>query len=49
LEEYREFMEGWKSWTRKHDVHFVSLRSDEPVETALAEYLARRASGGGGV
>jgi|688.fasta_scaffold40233_4 uncharacterized protein (DUF58 family) len=48
LEEYREFMDGWKRWTRKHDVHFVSLRSDEPVETALAEYLARRASGGGG-
>jgi len=46
LEEYRDFMDGWKSWTRKHDVHFVSLRSDESVETALSEYLALRAGGG---
>lgn len=45
LEEYREFMEGWKSWTRKHDVHFLSIRSDESVETALSEYLTRRAGG----
>lgn len=46
LEEYREFMDGWKNWARKHDVHYVTLRSDEPVENALAEYLARRAGGG---
>jgi len=46
LEEYREFMEGWKAWARKHDVHFLSIRSDESAETALSEYLARRADGG---
>ncbi|MBM4143732.1 MAG: DUF58 domain-containing protein [Lentisphaerae bacterium] len=42
LEEYRQFMEEWKTWTRKHDVHFVTMRSDEPVETALSKYLALR-------
>ena len=47
LEEYREFMQGWKTWARKHDVHLISLRSDEPVETALSEYLALRAEGRG--
>lgn len=47
LEEYREFMKDWKTWARKHDVHFVTLRSDEPVETALSEYLALRAGGRG--
>jgi uncharacterized protein (DUF58 family) len=46
LDEYREFMQEWKTWTRKHDVHFVTLRSDEPVEAALSEYLALRAGGG---
>lgn len=48
LEEYKEFMDGWKAWTRKHDVHFVSMRSDEPVETALSVYLNLRAGGGRG-
>jgi uncharacterized protein (DUF58 family) len=47
LEEYREFMAGWKTWARKHDVHFVTLSSNEPVETALSEYLALRAGGRG--
>ena len=48
LEEYRLFMEEWRTWTRKHDVHFCSLRSDESVETALSKYLAVRAGGGRG-
>lgn len=48
LEEYRDFMDGWQTWTRKHDVHFVSMRSDDPVETALSEYLALRAGGRSG-
>ncbi len=48
LEEYREFMDGWKTWARKHDVHFITLRSDESVETALSEYLMLRAGRGGG-
>jgi hypothetical protein len=47
IEEYRDFMAGWKTWARKHDVHFVTLRSNEPVETALSEYLALRAGGRG--
>lgn len=47
-EEYREFMQDWKNWTRKHDVHFMTLRSDEPVENALSMYLAMRAGGGRG-
>jgi len=47
LEEYRDFMQGWKTWARKHDVHFITLGSDEPVETALSEYLAFRAGGRG--
>jgi hypothetical protein len=43
LEEYRDFMEEWRTWTRKHDVHFMTLRSDERVETALSKYLSLRA------
>ena len=45
LEEYREFMDDWKNWTRKHDVHFVTLSSDESVETAILEYMAFRTEG----
>jgi hypothetical protein len=41
-------MQDWKNWTRKHDVHFMTLRSDEPVENALSMYLAMRAGGGRG-
>jgi len=48
LEEYREFMDGWKKWARKHDVHFITFRSDEPVESALSGYLALRTEGGRG-
>jgi hypothetical protein len=49
LEEYREFMDGWKTWARKHDVHFVTLGSNEPVEAALSAYLALRTEGGRGL
>jgi len=48
LEEYRSFTEEWRSWARKYDVHLVSLRSDDPADTALAEYLALRAEGRAG-
>jgi len=48
LEEYKEFMQEWRDWARKYDVHLVSLRSDESVEKALLEYLALRAEGRAG-
>ncbi|MBM4149378.1 MAG: DUF58 domain-containing protein [Lentisphaerae bacterium] len=48
LEEYRAFMEEWRSWARKYDVHLISLRSVDPVEKALGEYLALRAEGRAG-
>ena len=48
LEEYRLFMEEWRTWTRKHDVHFCRLRSDESGETALSKYLGLRVGGGRG-
>ncbi len=49
LEEYRDFMAEWKQWARKQDIHFVTLRSDVPIETALATYLHLRAGQGGTV
>jgi 2-phosphoglycerate kinase len=49
LEEYREFTEEWKNWARKHDVHLISLGSDQSVETILSKYLTVRASGGHGL
>lgn len=48
LEEYREFTEEWRSWARKCDVHLISLRSDDPADKALGEYLALRAEGRAG-
>jgi len=51
LEEFKAFMDGWREWTRRHDVHYVTLRTDESVENALATYFAVRAgrgAGGGG-
>ena len=49
LEEYREFMDGWRTWARQHDVHIITLGSHEPVEAALSGYLALRAEGGRGL
>ena len=48
LEEFQLFMDGWHKWTKRHDVHFLSLRSDESIEGALATYMALRAGRGMG-
>jgi uncharacterized protein (DUF58 family) len=48
LEEYRDVMEEWRAWARKYDVHLVSLRSADPADKALGEYLALRAEGRAG-
>ncbi len=45
-DEYALFTEEWRAWTRKHDVHLVSMRSDESVDTALSEYLLLRSERG---
>ena len=42
LEEYRALIEEWRNWARKQDVHFVTFRSDESVQTMAAEYLSYR-------
>ena len=42
LEEYQALIGEWKSWARKQDVHFITFRSDESVQTMLAEYLFYR-------
>ena len=39
LEEYQALIEEWKNWATKQNIHFISVRSDEPVETMLSEYL----------
>ncbi len=41
-EEYQAWMAEWRRWAARYDLHFVSLRSDEHVETALSEYMAFR-------
>jgi uncharacterized protein (DUF58 family) len=42
LEEYRALIEEWRNWARKQNVHFVTFRSDESVQTMVAEYLSYR-------
>jgi uncharacterized protein (DUF58 family) len=42
LEEYQALMEEWRTWTRKYDIHLVSMRAEEHVETVLSNYLAQR-------
>jgi uncharacterized protein (DUF58 family) len=39
LEEYQMLLEEWRAWAKKYDVHFVSARTTESVETMLSEYL----------
>jgi uncharacterized protein (DUF58 family) len=43
LEEYQALIDAWKTWARKQNVHFITMRSDDPLETMLAEYLIYRA------
>jgi len=47
-EEYQAVMDEWRAWARKFDVHFVSIRTDQHVETVLSEYLAVRSGVQGG-
>ncbi len=42
-EEYEALMEEWRTWSKKFNVHFVSLRTDEALEAVLSRYLAFRA------
>ncbi len=41
-EEYEKLVENWRSWAKKHGAHFVTFRTDEPVETAVSEYIRFR-------
>ena len=41
-EEYQALLRDWQAWARKYGAHFVSLRTEQSVETALSEYLAFR-------
>jgi len=41
-DEYRQIVDEWRRWAKKQHSHFVTLRTDEHVETALSEYLAFR-------
>ncbi|MFO7872005.1 MAG: DUF58 domain-containing protein [Kiritimatiellia bacterium] len=42
LEEYRALLNEWKTWAAKQNIHFVTFRTDERVETMLSEYLLYR-------
>lgn len=41
-EEYQAVLADWKSWSKRYNVHFVSARTEEHVETVLSEYIAFR-------
>ncbi|MCZ7649473.1 MAG: DUF58 domain-containing protein [Planctomycetota bacterium] len=41
-EEYAALQREWREWARKYNVHLVSSRTDEPVETVLTSYIRRR-------
>lgn len=41
-EQYDALMANWRQWAKRYDVHRISVRTDEPVERALSEYLAFR-------
>lgn len=43
-EEYQNLMSEWREWSRKQNAHFVSFRTEQSVETVLAEYLNYRDS-----
>ncbi len=42
LEQYEQLMDTWRQWSRHHDAHLISQRTDESVHTVLSEYLAFR-------
>ena len=44
-EEYQAMIAEWRQWARKYNCHFITHRTDEPTETVLSNYLARRAMG----
>ena len=41
-EEYQLLIEEWRAWAKKFNVHFISVRTEEHMETVLSEYLAWR-------
>lgn len=41
-EEYARLLDGWRAWSRKYDVHFVTARTDGAVAALLSEYLFYR-------
>ena len=41
-EEYQALLEDWRGWARRHGAHFVTFRTDRPVEAVLSEYIAFR-------
>jgi uncharacterized protein (DUF58 family) len=46
-EEYQALLASWRAFAKKHDIHFISARTDEPVETLLSAYLVARSGGTG--
>ena len=42
LEEYQALIEEWNVWAKKYNVHFITFRTEEHVDTVLSEYLAYR-------
>jgi len=40
--EYQQLIEEWRQWAKDHNSHFVSMRTEEHVETVLSEYLSFR-------
>ncbi len=41
-EEYQAVIADWKAWSKRHNVHFVTERTEEHVEKILSEYIAFR-------
>ncbi len=41
-EEYQALIQEWEAWAKKYNVHFVSFRTEEHVETVLSQYIAFR-------
>lgn len=41
-EEYKALTEEWEAWAKKHNVHFVSYRTEESVEKVLSQYILFR-------
>jgi len=41
-DEYQQVLEGWRAWAKKYNIHFISFRTEEHVESVLSQYLAFR-------